>query len=459
MSKPDYREIPGMFAGPILPVTLRVGLPLLIGQVLQFVYAIVDTYFISLIDQSSTALISGTGLMFPVFFIIVAVSVSLSVGVSTLVGRAVGERNRAVVRHVSASALLLAVLLALPLVTLGYLFADRFVRLMSGDSLSQEALGYGRQIFRAALPGLGVTVVAQTLYGILQGQGLTALIARSAVLATVTNIVLDPLFIFGLDLGVAGAGAATSVAATVSALYVMTAFLRGQSHVPLSFAVWRARAGLVREILRIGLPQFLNMASLSVAFMALNKLVSGIGQSEMNSWTLAARMDYAVLIPSFAVAGANSVMVSQNYGRNQLDRVRRIYVCNVGLGAGVVAAVAVAYMSLAPLLFGSFSAVAEVVAAATHQVRLLALTFVGVSVSIVSGSTFQASGRPLPALALVVVRMGLVALPLAAVLVLALGAGMTGVYVASGAGNLVALPLGLAWTLRHLRRLRFRAVA
>jgi putative MATE family efflux protein len=459
MRNSAYREIPGMFDGPILPVTLRVGLPLLIGQVLQFVYAIVDTYFISLIDRNSTALLSGTGLMFPVFFLIVAVSVSLSVGVSTLVGRAVGERNRDVASHVSTSALLLAVLLAVSLVTLGYLFADRFVRLMSGDSLSQAALGYGRQILSAALPGLGVMVVAQTLYGILQGQGLTPLIARSAVLATVTNIVLDPLFIFGLDLGVAGAGAATSVAATVSALYVMRAFLRGQSQIPLSFAVWRARFGLVKEILRIGFPQFLNMASLSVGFMVLNKLVSGIGQSAMNSWTLVSRMDQAVLIPSFAVAGATSVMVSQNYGRNQLDRVRRIYVHNVGLGASVVAGVAVVYTALAPVLFGGFSAVAEVVAAATHQVRLLAFTFVGISVSIVSSSTFQASGRPLPALALVVARLGGITLPLAAVLVLVSGAGMTGVYVAAGIGNLAAAPMGLLWALRHLRRLRFRAVA
>jgi putative MATE family efflux protein len=458
MSQRGYREIPGMFDGRILPVTLRVGLPILIGNVLQFVYALVDTFFISRIDPSSTALLSGTGLMFPLFFFIMAVAMSLSVGVSTLVGRAVGEKNEAVARDVTASALLLVLLIAVPTLAAGHAFGDRLVRILAGGKLTEQALGYGLEFFRYLLPGLGIMVFGQMLNGVLQGQGLTGVIAKAAVIATVTNMVLDPLCIFGLGMGVAGAGTATTIAVSTSALYVIATFVRGGSAVPLDLRFWRARGSLMREILRVALPHFLSMASLSVSFMLFNKLVGTIGEDAMNAWTLVGRMDQAVMIPSFAVAGATSVMISQNYGRNRLDRVRAIYARNLLLAVSVVATAAIGYMLVAPYLFATFSHLDRVVQAAARQVRLLALTFVGVSVAIISSSTFNATGRPLPALALSVARMGLVALPLAFLLELKFGMGMNGVYWALGVGNLLALPLALVWTRRHLAALKFRTV-
>jgi Na+-driven multidrug efflux pump len=142
-----------------------------------------------------------------------------------------------------------------------------------------------------------------------------------------------------------------------------------------------------------------------------------------------------------------------------LDRVRRIYGRNLLLGVTVVTIAACIYMAVAPYLFGAFSTVGPVVAAASRQVRLLALTFVGVSVAIVSSSAFQATGRPMPALVLSLVRMGLVSLPIAFALELWLDVGINGVFVALAAGNLVAGPLSMLWVRRHLGTLTFRSVS
>jgi putative MATE family efflux protein len=324
--------------------------------------------------------------------------------------------------------------------------------------MTDEALGYGLTFFHYLLPGLAVMVPLHVLFGILQGQGLTKLIATAAVLSTVINVALDPVFIFTLKMGVAGAGCATSIAVTCAAVFVVTMFARGKSAVPLSFRLSKAKPELMKEIVRIGFPNFLSMASMSVSFMVFNKLVSAIGQDSMNAFTLAGRMDQAVLIPSFAVGGATSIMISQNYGRNQLDRVRAIYRRNVLLAVTIVAIAALLYMSVAPHFFAAFSDVAPVIAAASRQVRLLALTFVGIAVAIVTASTFQATGRPMPALVLSLVRMGVVSLPIAFVLDLVLHAGMNSIYVALGTGNLIAMPLALWWARRHLAALRFRSV-
>jgi putative MATE family efflux protein len=453
-----YREVPGMFEGRILPVTVRVGAPILVGNVVQFVYAAADTFFIARIDRSSTAILSGTGLMFPLFFFIMAMAMSVSVGTSALVGRGIGEKNEMVMRHVSASVLLLVASIGIPAILGGYLFGDNLVRVLGGKKLTPHALSYGLSFFRTLLPGLAVMLFGQALSGILHGQGLTRVIAKAAVLSAGTNIALDPIFIFGLKLGVAGAGLATTVAVSLSALYLISFYVRGQSAARLTLAVWRAKFILIKEILRIALPHFVSMASLSIGFMIFNKLVSTIGEDAMNAWTLVGRMDQMVLIPSFAVAGATSIMVAQNYGRNLPDRVRSVYVVNVILAVCVVGSVALIYMLIAPFLFAAFSDVPVVVAAAVRQVRLLALTFTGISVAIVSSATFQSTGRPLPALALSLVRMGLVASPAAWLFAFFFGKGMMGVYAGVALGNLLALPLALAWARRHLARLKHRSV-
>jgi len=82
-----------MFDGPILPLTIKIGMPILIGNVMQFCYALADTIFIARIDPSSTAIISGTGLMFPLFFVFMAISMSMSIGTAALVGRLIGAND------------------------------------------------------------------------------------------------------------------------------------------------------------------------------------------------------------------------------------------------------------------------------------------------------------------------------------------------------------------------------
>jgi Na+-driven multidrug efflux pump len=114
-----------MFDGPVWPVTIRIGAPILLANLLQFCYAIVDTLYISRLDPSSTALLSGTGLMFPLFFVFMAAGSSIGVGVSALVGRVIGEENRSAMPHVMASGLMLVLCIALTALPLAY-FCTRY---------------------------------------------------------------------------------------------------------------------------------------------------------------------------------------------------------------------------------------------------------------------------------------------------------------------------------------------
>lgn len=448
-----------MFEGPVLPVTIKLGLPILLANFFNFLYNIVDTVFISLIDRSSTALISGTGIVFPVFFLFTALASGLAVGVSTLVARSIGEGNHAALRRIASSGFLLAAAISVVSLAAGYIYIDDIVGLLAGKGMSAEAIGYGIEYFRYVLPGLALMLFIEVIIGILQGEGRTKYIAIGMTISTVANIGLDPLFIFTFHMGVAGAALATSISLGIASLYTAYVFPTGRSSIPFSLNIFKARRRLVGEIVRIGFPQSIGMLSMAVSFMLLNKLVSGIGEAEMNSWSLVGRVDQLVLVPLFAISAANITMVGQNYGRKNLQRLRQVNDANIFTSILVIVGIAALYSLFAPTIFRAFSGVETVIGGSAAQVRFLSFTYIGVASAIIAGGTFQGTGTPIPALVITVMRIGLLAVPLAYLFASGFGWGMYGVFAAVGLGNIAILPASWLWSRHHLKKLHFRAVS
>jgi putative MATE family efflux protein len=452
-------EVRGMFDGSILALTLKLSIPFFISNAINLFYLIIDTYFITLIDKSSTALISGTGLVFPIYFLFIALAMGINIGVGTIVARAIGERNQDAIERAADSGLLIASIIAALSLALGYLYSGEILHFLAGSKLSEEAINNGMQFFHYLLPGLGLLLVGSVLLGTLQGEGLTRYIATASVLSAVINVVLDPVLIFQLKMGVAGAGLATSLAIGITAIYVIGIFVKNKSSIPIHWNPFKARRDLMLEIVNIGSLHSLGMFSMSITFMFLNNLVSSIGQDAMNSWALCGRTDQIILIPAFAISGATITMVGQNYGRSNLARVRSIYGWNVIFAIACVCVLAVVYNLAAHNLFAFFSDVEKVILGSVIQVRYLSFTFIGVSTAMISASTFQATGRPSPALIITIVRLGLLAVPAAFLLVHFFDLQMIGVFIGLGTGNLLGLPIAWAWTRRHLGGLSFKSVS
>lgn len=452
-------EIHGMFEGPILPLALKLSIPFFISNVIGLLYLLIDTYFITLIDPGSTALISGTGLVFPVYFLFLALGMGINIGVSSLVARAIGENNQPALERAADSGLLIATLIAVVTLTLGYALGSDILHFLAGSELTEEAIGHGLRFFYFILPALGLLLLGNVLLGVLQGEGLTRYIATASVLSAVVNIALDPLLIFYFGMGVAGAGLATSLGIVAAAVYVIGIFVKKKSSIPIHWNLAKARAKLIREIVRVGSVQSLQMAAMSVTFMFLNNVVSSIGQDAMNSWALCGRTDQIMFIPAFAISGATISMVGQNYGRGNLARVQRIYRGNILLGLAIVLVLAIVYNIAAEMIFSGFSSVEGVIRGSVSQVRALSFTFVGVSTAMISASTFQATGKPLPALLITLIRMIILAVPAAYLLVHVFDMKMPGVFISLAAGNAVALPLSWVWTRLHLKKLKVRAIA
>lgn len=444
-----------MFRGPLWPVTLALSFPMFISQLLQFFYSIVDTFFIAQIDKSSTALLSGPGLVFPLFFLALALGFCISTGVSAVVARGIGEKNEEIISNAADSGLLLALIISGGAVVLGYLYGGSFIKLLAGEKMSQEAIKYSLEYFYYLVPGLGLIILGHLFFGVLQGEGLVNKLAKALLISTLINLILDPIFIFWLNMGVKGAALATTVSILASSVYILQLFLLGKTEVPIHWNLFRAKAKLIGEILRIGVPQLLSILSLSLAFMFLNKLASSISQEAMNAWTICGRIDHILLLPAFAVSGATVAMVGQNYGKGNLKRVRQINLFNILVTLGAVFFLVIIYNLSAPFLFQIFSSVTEVINLCIIQVHWLSLGYIGVSGSIIIATTFQATGRSIPSFIIVFVRVGIIGVPLAYLMVNTFGLGIKGIFTALLIGRISSFLFAWIWVIIYLRHLKF----
>jgi putative MATE family efflux protein len=437
-----FREIPGMFDGPLIPLFIRLGVPMLAGQIVQLIYNITDTAFISRIDRADPSLVGGVGIIFPLMFLGIALAAGIMTGISSLVARAIGEKNYSVLDKVAESGMAMAIVLSVFMISVTYIFDEQVVSLLgaSGD-YARVAADYLRFI----IPAAASAFICNVLLGILQGEGQVKYIMKVMFIGTGLNIILDPIFIFLLGWGVKGAAAATTVAQFIALLYAFTPFLRQKVSVRIHWKVGNISFSVMGMITSVGFPQTLGMILMSVSFLFLNRVVMDIDPLALTAFSLCGRFDQAVLMPSFALGGALITIMGQNGGRGLYERCMKAWHRALLAGLISVAAIAAVMVILAPWIFSFFSELPEVVRYAVLQTRLVEFTFIFAMIAIISRSGFQAVGYPVPALLVVLLRLIIITIPAAYFFVYQLGWGMYGVWAGLVLGGALSSVVSYIW--------------
>jgi len=442
------REVPGMFSGPVLPLIARLSLPVLAGMFFQLLYNIVDTIWVSRIDLNDPSYVGGTGLIFPVIFFFMALASGVSVGVSSLVARAIGEKNRDVLNKIAESGLIMALLLSLICMGAVYGFGPQIVKAMGAEGdYYRHGLNYLLWVTPVAL----FAFVGNVFFGIFQGEGLMKHMMMAMIIGTVVNIVLDPIFIFTFNLDVRGAAIATGIAQLISLIYALGVFAAKKTLVPISWSIRNVRLEIIKKITVIGLPQALGQITMSISFLLLNRLVVSIDPLAMTAYSLCGRLDQIVLMPSFALAAAMITIVGQNAGRGNLRRAD--HAVKVGYAAGfiVVLFFALLMMALAKHIYPLFSGIDEVVDYAVRQTYTVELFFSLAVVGIINRSVFQAIGYPMPAFFITMLRVLLISVPAAYLFVGVFDMGVYGVWYGLISGIVASFIVSLIW-VRHVMK-------
>lgn len=436
------REVPGMFDGPMLPLLAKLALPILAGMIFQLLYNIVDTIWVSRIDLNDPSYVGGTGLIFPVIFFFMALAMGVSVGVSSLVARAIGEKNKEVLNRIAESGLIMAVVLSAVCMGIVYLFGPEIVRAMGAEG---DYYTHGLNYLLYVTPVALFAFVGNVFFGIFQGEGLMKHMMVAMIIGTVVNIVLDPLFIFLLNLDVRGAAIATGIGQVASLVYALGVFAAKKTLVPIHWSLRNVRLSIIKKIISIGLPQALGQITMSISFLLLNRLVVSIDPLAMTAFSLVGRIDQLVMMPSFALAAAIITIVGQNGGRGKMDRVGKAVNTSYMAGFAVVFVIALMMVVLAPYIYPFFTNIDKVVDYAVRQTYTLEFFFCLAVVGIINRSVFQAIGYPMPAFFITLLRVLIIAVPAAFLYVNFFDMGIYGVWFGVATGIVVSFIVSLIW--------------
>ncbi len=443
-------EIPGMFEGPIRPVLLKLSIPMFAGMIVQVVYNVTDTFWVARIDLADPSYMGGTAIVFPLIFFFMALGNGLTVGVSSLVARAIGEKNTKILNTTAESGMLISLVLSVLSLAIILPFAPQILKMLGAEG---DYYVHGLEYLRYIIPAGPVIFFAMIFQGILQGEGLMKYVMNAMLIGTILNIVLDPVFIFLLKLDVRGAAIATVIAQIAAMIYMVNVFVRNKSSVKIDWAVSNIKVRTIKDIAAIGLPQSFAMIIMSLSFFIFNRIVISIDELALTAFALCGRFEQIMLMPAFALGAAIVTIIGQNSGRGNFERMRSTMKEARLLGlisVGVITALMVAF---APWIFKPFTDVEKVLWYAVMQYRVLGVSYLAALLGITGRSFFQAIGYPLPALFLTLLRLVLVTIPVMLILINVFGMGMWGVWLGLASGSVVSMVVAIIQVNSAINRL------
>jgi len=444
MSDGPARRVTDFTRGSIPRHLISFSAPMLLGNLLQALYNTVDSVWVG--QFLGPRALAAVSVGFPVIFALIALVMGISMATTVLVSQYYGaRRGEDVVRTINNSLVLLTVLGGAVSV-LGLVFRRPLLGLINTPpEIMDDAASY----LGIYLTGLVPMFIYNAAGAILRGLGDSRTPLKFLAYATGLNIILDPLFIFGLGplpmMGVDGAALATVVAITFSALVSLRYLYVSSGLVRYRPGTFRLDWPLTRLTFRIGLPAGVQQVLVSLAAVAVSSLVNRFGPDVVAGFGAASRLDQFAFMPAMSVGLAVSALVGQNLGAGLVRRVHETVRWSVLVSGSITLVVALVAFFRPQALMVLFTRDQAVLAEGSLYLRYLAFAYVPMALMFAVAGVIRGAGDTVPTMVLTLVSLWLVRVPLAAYLSTRTSLGVAGVWLAVAASPYVGLTLYYAY--------------
>jgi putative MATE family efflux protein len=367
-----------------------------VSLIFQTMYFIVDLYFVSRLGSAAIAGVSASG---NVFFLALAASQLISIGVMATVAQAVGKKDEAEANLFSDQAISMSLLFGAVMLVLGYAFGDAGVDALTADAESAAA---GRAYLFAFLPQLALMFPVSAMTSALRGAGVTmpTMVLQTATI--VLNAILAPVLIAGwgtgVALGAAGAGWASSIAAFVGTVALVFMFPRVQKYLRLHVNSLKPKFDAWRRLIFIGLPTSLEFLMMFVIFIVIYFVIRDFGAEAQAGFGIGGRIMQSIFLPAMAVAFAAAPIAGQNFGAKHYDRVRETFRVTALISCGIMLTLTLLCHISPGLLARPFTDDPAVLAISNDYLQVVSWNFVFSGLVMAAGSMFQGMGDTRPSL-------------------------------------------------------------
>ncbi len=429
---------------PIPRLILSLSLPAMTSLTLVAIYNVADALFVSSLGSGSTGVLSA---LLPLTALIQAIGFTIGMGSSSLISRNLGKGDATAAKCYSATAFWLALGCSGVLLLLGYFFTTPMVRLFGApDSLLQETCRCARYLLAAA-PFL---VMGFILSNLLRGLGHTGAALLGIGTGSILNILLDPLFIFALDMGVTGTGLATLISQSIGTLVLLFLFLHHKHDLSLRPRDLSHRVKDYRRLLFTGMPSLFRQGLAMVAAILLNHQAAPFGEDTLAAMGIVGKIFMIFFSVSLGFGQGYQPAAGFNYGASHLQRLRQAFFFTLWCSVGIMTLLAVGLFIGTPAVLTLFSTESAVRDIARPALRSLCLIFPLLPPAALANLTFQAIGRPGLATFLAATRQGLFFIPL--ILLLPRFWGLPGLQYSQAAADFLTALCSTPFLILFVRR-------
>lgn len=427
--------------GSILKHIWALSLPTMIAFALQTSFNIIDTIFVGRLGADAIAAVS---IVFPVVILMIALGSGTGIGAASLVARYLGAKKFKEAGRVAEHAILIALFFAILFGLAGWFFSKPLFILMGATpSVLTLTMDYSQWIFGFG----GFIFIFITLSNILRGEGDAKTPMKFMVVAVLLNMVLDPLLIFGLwffpALGVEGAAIATIIARGIGCMLLVAHILAGKSLLTLAFKKFKYSFETVKGIFSVGIPASLSHMMMSVGMIFITKIVSSFGPAAIAAYGLGFRLEGIAFHFSVGISIATLALVGHNFGAGKIKRAKKVAWIAAGLSMVSTAFIGFILLLAPRLWLRIFTNDVLVLDQAVPFVKVLSWFFAFTSLGMIMEASFQGFGRGMPKFLLTILRLGILAIPLAYTLSKIFG--LVGVWYGLAAATFINSLVAVAW--------------
>ncbi len=397
---------------PVKKLIITMSLPMMISMLVQAMYNIVDSIFVSWIDEGA---LTAVTLAFPLQQLIISIGSGTGVGINALLSKALGEKNFERSDKAANMGIMLIFFSYLLFVILGFTVVSPFIRSQTTDPKIAE---YGIT-YLSIICFLSIGALSQmTMERLLQSTGKTFFSMIAQLSGAITNIIFDPIMIFGLfgfpRLGVAGAAYATIFGQVVASCLALFFNIRFNREIHFSFrSIIKPDMHIIGRIYAVGVPSILMMSVGAIMTYTFNRILIAFSSTATAVFGVYFKLQSFFFMPVFGLNNGLIPVMAYNYGARNRDRIKEALRFSICLAVGIMAAGTLVFQIFPGQLLDLFNASDNMKEIGLAALRIISIHFPVAGASIALGSVFQAFSKPIYSLIISVSRQLVVLLPAA----------------------------------------------
>ena len=366
----------------------KLAVPASVGTLFQTLYTIVDTFYAGKISPEALSALSKS---FPIYFLIIATSIGVTVAGTSLIGSSIGEKNEKNVLSYFGNVIIYSIIISIVVSILGFAFGEKIFLLMNS---SQEVTILGLEYIDVIFLGTILFILVVALNSFLHAEGDTKTYRNVLIFSFFLNIILNPIFIFGFlfipPLGITGIGIATLIAQFVSLLVILIKILNNQRIKQITLDHFKAKFFFLKNIFFQSMPITIAILGYSIAATVVFTYVGLFGEYAVAGYGSATRIEQVVLLPILGINTAIISIIAQNIGAKYYDRVEQSYFTSIKYGLFIMLIAGVVIFISADIVPKFFSSNPDVIMHGSMYLKISAFILPAYPIFFLSNGFFMA---------------------------------------------------------------------